>query len=206
VRHRPIPGHRRKTWPILHGTLVLVEVERLPHQTRIAKRLWLWWRGPSAPDLAVVWRAYVRRFDLEHTFRFCKQTLNWTTPRVRHPEQADRWTWLVLLAYTELRLARSIAADQRLPWEPAQRPNRAALTPARVRQGFPALLAWLATPATAPKTLWPLAKTATGSASGAGTTLPGSQQKRLRLRLALHPSQSTNTDLVGRTAMLKRQA
>ena len=151
VRHRPIPGHRRKTWPILHGTLVLVEVERLPRQTRIPKRLWLWWRGPSEPDLAVVWRAYVRRFDLEHTFRFCKQTLNWTTPRVRHPEQAERWTWLLLLAYTELRLARSIAADQRLPWEPAQRPQRAALTPARVRQGFPELLRWLGTPASAPK-------------------------------------------------------
>ena len=34
-----------------------------------------------------------------------KQTLGWTTPRVRHPEQADRWTWLVLVAYAQLRLA-----------------------------------------------------------------------------------------------------
>jgi len=34
---------------LLHGTLVLVEVERLPRQTRIAKRLWLWWRGPWCP-------------------------------------------------------------------------------------------------------------------------------------------------------------
>jgi hypothetical protein len=62
--------------------------------------LWLWWQGPGTPDLEVLWRAYVRRFDLEHTIRFCKQTLGWTTPRVRHPEQADRWTWLVLAAYT----------------------------------------------------------------------------------------------------------
>jgi len=45
VQHRPIPGHRQRIWPILHGTLVLVEVERLPRQTRIPKRLWLWWRG-----------------------------------------------------------------------------------------------------------------------------------------------------------------
>jgi hypothetical protein len=93
----------------------------------------------------------VRRFDLEHTYRFCKQTLNWTTPRVRTPQQADRWTWLVLLAYTELRLARRIAADQCLPWEAPQYPRRTALTPARARQGFPALLAWLGTPANAPK-------------------------------------------------------
>jgi hypothetical protein len=46
----------------------------------------------------------VRRFDLEHTIRFAKQTLGWATPRPRHPEQADRWTWLVLAAYTQLRL------------------------------------------------------------------------------------------------------
>ena len=47
--------------------------------------------------------------------------LNWTVPRVRHPEQADRWTWLVVLAYSQLRLARPAVADQRLlmaknPW------------------------------------------------------------------------------------------
>jgi hypothetical protein len=141
----------RKTKPTVRGTLLLVEVERLPRQTRIPKRLWLWWRGPGAPDLAAIWRAYVHRFDLEHTYRFCKQALNWTTPRVRHPEQADRWTWLVLLAYTQLRLARRAIADVRLPWERPQRPHRAALTPARVRQAFSHLLVALDTPADAPK-------------------------------------------------------
>jgi len=141
----------RQTRPIVRGTLVLVEVERLPRQTRIPKRLWLWWRGPGTPTLTVLWRAYVHRFDLEHTYRFCKQTLNWTTPRVRHPEQADRWTWLVLLAYTQLRLARRTITDVHLPWERPQRPQRRALTPARVRQGFPQLLVVLGTPADAPK-------------------------------------------------------
>ena len=123
----------------------------LPRQTRIPKQLWLWWRGPATPDLAVLWRAYVHRFDLEHTYRFCKQTLNWTTPRVRHPEQADRWTWLVLLAYTQLRLARRAIEDRRLPWERPQRPYRRALTPARVRQAFLQLLVALDTPAGPPK-------------------------------------------------------
>ena len=146
----PTRGSRRPR-PIVHGTLVLVEVERLPRQTRIPKQLWLWWRGPGTPDLAVLWRAYVHRFDLEHTYRFCKQTLNWTTPRVRHPEQADRWTWLVLLAYTQLRLARRAIDDRGLPWERPQRPHRRALTPARVRQAFPQLLATLDTPADPPK-------------------------------------------------------
>jgi hypothetical protein len=149
-QHHPHKG-RRRTLSTVRGTLVLVEVERLPRQTRIPKRLWLWWRGPDAPDLAVLWRAYVHRFDLEHTYRFCKQVLNWTTPRVRHPEQADRWTWLVLLAYTQLRLARRAIDQVHLPWERPQRPARRALTPARVRQAFPQLLVALGTPAAAPK-------------------------------------------------------
>ncbi len=136
---------------IVRGTLVLVEVERLPRQTRIPKHLWLWWRGPGHPDLARLWRAYVRRFDLEHTYRFCKQTLNWTTPRVRTPQQADRWTWLVVLAYTQLRLARRTIEDVHLPWEAPQRPDRRTLTAARVRQAFPQLLVTLETPANAPK-------------------------------------------------------
>ena len=137
--------------PTIRGTLVLVEVERLPRQKCIPKRLWLWWRGPGTPDLAVLWRAYVHRFDLEHTYRFCKQTLNWTTPRVRTPQQADRWTWLVVLAYTQLRLARRTIADVHLPWEAPQRPDRRTLTPARVRQAFSQLLVTLDTPANAPK-------------------------------------------------------
>ena len=149
-QNHPARGSRR-TKPVLPGTLVLVEVERLPRQTRIPKQLWLWWRGPGTPDLAILWRAYVHRFDLEHTYRFCKQTLNWTKPRVRHPEQADRWTWLVLLAYTQLRLARGAIEDRRLPWERPQRPSRRTLTPARVRQAFPQLLVVLNTPADAPK-------------------------------------------------------
>ena len=137
--------------PIVRGTLLLVEVGRLPRQTRKPKQLWLWWQGPegSVPDLDLLWRAYVRRFDQEHTFRFYKQALTWTTPRVRDPEQADRWTWLVLLAYTHLRLARSVVADQRLPWE---RPlDMRPLTPYRVRRAFCTILPLVGTPANPPK-------------------------------------------------------
>lgn len=139
----------RQPRPIVRGTLIRVAVSRLPTQTRQPQVLWLWWHGPGSPDLAVVWRAYVRRFDLEHTFRFLKQTLAWTAPRVRSPEQADRWTWLVTLAYTQLRLARSAVADQRLPWE---RPLPSGkLTPCRVRRAFSQLLPALSSPARPPK-------------------------------------------------------
>jgi hypothetical protein len=101
------------------------------------------------PGLDLAWRAYVRRFDLEHTIRFCKQTLGWTTPRPRHPEQADRWTWLILACYTQLRLARQVAADARLPWERPRLPTR--LSPYRVRRGFLQLLCMLGSPAAPPK-------------------------------------------------------
>lgn len=137
--------------PIQRGTLLLVEVERLPHQTRHPKPMWLWWQGPpgTCPALALVWRAYVHRFDLEHTLRFSKQTLGWATLRVRQPAAAERWTWLVVLAYTQLRLARPLVADQRLPWE-RPRPT-GQLTPYRVRRVFSQLGALFGTPAAPPK-------------------------------------------------------
>ena len=139
----------RKARPVVRGTLVLVEVGRLPRATRVPKQLWLWWAGPGTPDLDVLWRAYVHRFDVEHTLRFVKQTLLWTTPRVRHPEQADRWTWLVVVAYTVLRLAKTLVRDRRLPWERPRPPHR--LTPYRVRRAVSALLPSLGTPADPPK-------------------------------------------------------
>lgn len=135
--------------PVVRGTVVLVEVGRLPRETRKPKKLWLWFSGDDEPDLGLLWRAYVRRFDLEHAVRFLKQTLGWSVPRVRHPEQADRWTRLVLSAYAQLRLARGVVADRRLPWERPQRHRR--LTPCRVLRGFATLLAAVGTPASAPK-------------------------------------------------------
>jgi hypothetical protein len=138
-----------KRAPVVQGTVVLVEVGKLPRQTRKPKKLWLWWSGESEANLDLIWRAYCRRFDLEHTIRFMKQTLGWTTPRVRHPEQADRWTWLVLAAHAQLRLARAIVADARQPWERPQRLRR--LTPTRVLRGFATLLAVVGTPAKPPK-------------------------------------------------------
>ncbi len=149
--HAQRDAHGRR--PIVRGTLLLVEVSRLPQQTREPQALWLWWHTPgdpnSIPDLDRAWRAYVRRFDLEHTFRFLKQTLNWTIPRVRHPSQADRWTWLVVLAYTQLRLARPLAGDQPLPWQRPQPTGK--LTPERVRRGFSTLLVRLPILACPPK-------------------------------------------------------
>ncbi len=42
------------------------------------------------------------------TFRLLKQTLDWTRPRLRDSEAVGRWTWLVIAADTQLRLARPL--------------------------------------------------------------------------------------------------
>lgn len=139
--------------PIVTGTVIRVDVEHLPQPTSRAKKtLWLWAAGPGL-DLDLCWRAYLRRFDIEHTFRFLKNTLGWTAPALRTPQQADRWTWIVAVAYTQLRLARSLVDDHRLPWERQRKPGR--LTPARVRRGFRRLGPTLGTPANPPKSRTP---------------------------------------------------
>jgi hypothetical protein len=148
---------RRGRWsgeaqlPIVRGSVLRVDVEHLP--TRATKALWLWWSGPGEPDLELCAHAYLHRFDLEHTFRFAKTALGWTAPALQMPAQADRWTWLVVAAYTQLRLARGLVDDMRLPWERPCAP--AELTPARVRRGFHRVRAQLGTPARAPKSATP---------------------------------------------------
>jgi hypothetical protein len=148
--------HGRGRWashdlpPIVRGSVIHVEVDHLPKpSTRANKSLWLWWSGPGQPDLDLCWRAYLRRFDIEHTYRFAKNTLGWTTPSLRTPEQADRWTWLVVAGYTQLRLARGLVDNMRLPWERPRQP--AELSPARVRRGFRRLRTTIGTPARPPK-------------------------------------------------------
>jgi DDE superfamily endonuclease len=136
--------------PIVRGSVIRVDVEHLPKRdTRAKKTLWLWWSGPDQPDLELCVRSYLHRFDLEHTFRFAKNTLGWTAPSLQTPQQADRWTWLILAGYTQLRLARGLVDDMRMPWERPRDP--AKLTPARIRRGFRRLGPTIGTPASPPK-------------------------------------------------------
>jgi len=127
-------GHQGKL-PVIEGTLIQLTVDHLPHD-HDPRPVWLWTSDPAADAAGVnrCWQAFLRRFDIEHTFRFLKQVLGWTRPRLRDPAAADRWTWLILAALTQLWLARGIAEDLRLPWQRPAPPGR--LTPARVRQGF----------------------------------------------------------------------
>jgi hypothetical protein len=49
--------------------------------------MWLWVPDPAASpeEVTVTWQAYLRRFDLEHAFRFIKSRLGWNKPLLRDP-------------------------------------------------------------------------------------------------------------------------
>jgi DDE superfamily endonuclease len=136
--------------PVLPGTVIRLNVERLPGDASPLP-MWLWTdrTGLSAGLIDRCWQAFLRRFDIEHTFRFLKQTLGWTTPHLRDPAAADVWTWLILAVYAQLWLARHLTQDLRRPWEKPAQPGR--LTPARVRRGFRHLRQTTTRPARAPK-------------------------------------------------------
>jgi len=136
--------------PVIEGTLIRLQVDHLPGD-RAPKPVWLWSSATgAAPDeMDRCWQAFLRRFDLEHTFRLFKQVLGWTIPKIRNPAAADRWTWLIITCHTQLRLARPLADDLRLPWERPAPPGK--LTPARVRRGFRNIRPTLPCPAGAPK-------------------------------------------------------
>src|SRR6266487_846353 len=129
--------------PVIEGTLIRLAVDHLPGD-RDPKPIWLWSSATGAAPCEVdrLWQAFLRRFDLEHTFRLFKQILGWTAPKIRDPAAADRWTWLTITCHTQLRLARPLAEDLRLPWERPALPGR--LTPARQARPRPA--AWVAQP------------------------------------------------------------
>ncbi|MDQ2654031.1 MAG: hypothetical protein M3Z20_13445 [Chloroflexota bacterium] len=152
------------------------------HRRGAPKPLWLVWAGMGEPpDPAQARQWYARRFAIEHAFRFLKQTLGWTTPHVRHPQAADRWSWLVALALWQLWLAREVAVPERRPWErrlptlppappsdavpgdtrpgdpiaaapvPGDPERRFRPTPGQVRRACASLFATLGTPAPPPR-------------------------------------------------------
>jgi hypothetical protein len=152
--------------PVVAGAVIRIQVQRLPGN-RAPQDLWLWHTAPAgcAFDLDLLWKTYLRRFDIEHTFKLIKGVLGWTRPQVQTPAQGERWTWLIVAAYIQLRLARTLTDDLRRPWEkpiPAGRP----LTPGRVRRGFRTLRRCLGTPARRPKS------TVAGPGRPKGSTRP----------------------------------
>ena len=126
-------------------SVIRVTLGRLARRETPPRPLWLVWHGGALPtDLRTCQHWYQRRFAVEHAFRFLKQALGWTTIRPRAPTVADRWSRLLAAALWELWLARTLVAEQRLPWERAVGAYR---SPGQVRRGFGRLLLGLGTPA-----------------------------------------------------------
>lgn len=89
LTHRTAWSSHTGALPIIEGTVVLLTVDRLPSGAT-AKPVWLWWSQPeaSSSEVDLLWQAFLRRFDIEHTFRMLKQTLGWTSPKLRDPDAA----------------------------------------------------------------------------------------------------------------------
>ncbi len=127
----------------------LLRVERLDEHgnLRVLKPLWLAWVGEQMPPLSEVWRMYLRRFTIDHWYRFFKQRLHWTVPKLSTTEQCENWSDLMPLMTWELWLARDIVADNPLPWQKSMD----KLTPGRVAQAMGGVLAVIGTPTLPPK-------------------------------------------------------
>jgi hypothetical protein len=82
------------------------------------------------------------RFSEEHVLRFLTQDVLWTAAHVRTPEQFERWSWIVALAFVQLSLVRELGQQALLPWEAKGRP----VTPRQVRRVMPSLLPQVGTP------------------------------------------------------------
>ena len=109
--------------------------------------LWLAWVGARTLPLEQVWFKYLRRFGVDHWYRFAKQRLHWTLPNLRTPEQSERWSDLMPLMSWQLWLARDLVSENRLPWQSVM----INLSPGRVAQSMISLLVEIGTPAQSPK-------------------------------------------------------
>jgi hypothetical protein len=128
-------------------TVVRIIREGARRTKRDRRESWFWWLGGPAPDGPELAGLYARRFGQEHGYRFDKQDLLWAAPRVRTPEQMERWTDLVAAVHNQLVLARPQVEGERRPWE-----SRTGPTPPRqVRRAMGRIIAQLGTPARAPQ-------------------------------------------------------
>lgn len=127
----------------------LLRIERFSARDtkRDPKVVWLGRRFKDHQPLAACWRYYLRRYCIEHWYRFIKQNLHWKLPALSTPAQSQLWSLLIVLASWFIFLAREVVKDQPKPWQKPQ----TNLTPGRVQQSIAPLLASIGTPAAAPK-------------------------------------------------------
>jgi DDE superfamily endonuclease len=133
-----------------HLDVTIIQVIR-PHASgseRDPRVSWFIYIGQDPEcGIAQVALLYDLRFGQEHGYRFKKQSLLWTEPRLRTPEQFERWSHIVTIVHNLLVLAKGIIEGELRPWENKQREQ----TPQQVRRGLIKYLPELGTPARPPK-------------------------------------------------------
>jgi hypothetical protein len=128
-------------------TVIRVTRHGATNKKRDPRVSWFVWVDGEPAPLAEIWSLYTRRYGMEHSYRFEKQALLWDQPRLRTPEQFERWTQIVTIVHDLLVLARPLLQAKRQPWERSTRP----VTPQQVRRAMAPFLATLGTPAKPPQ-------------------------------------------------------
>lgn len=111
-----------RLWSALHfqqsakHPMHVIQVERIDDvgHLRNSKPLWLVWVGEQIPCVSSIWHHYLRRFAVDHWYRFLKQRLHWTLPHFSTPEQSESWSDLMPLLSWQLWLARESIQDRPL--------------------------------------------------------------------------------------------
>lgn len=121
------------------------------------KPLWLMVSGGKCLQLSLqnIFDAYRQRFDIEHFFRFGKNKLLMDKSQTPDVEHEEAWWQLIMIAYTQLYLARDIAKNAPKPWEkylPSFKSGK-EISPTQVQKDFGRIIQTLGTPALPPKRL-----------------------------------------------------
>lgn len=127
----------------------LIRIERLDEfgTKRKPKVVWLAWCGKLCLPLLELWPRYLRRYAVEHWYRFINRSLHWKLPKLSTPPQCELWSEVIVIASWQLWLARSVISQQVRPWQKRQ-PQPAA---GRVHQSLGGLFAVIGTPTKCPK-------------------------------------------------------
>src|SRR5262249_2391053 len=140
-RRSPSEGSVQRFWPCLHYVADSLRYgSKYPRRTLVNRPD----GGPNATlrhhmdtgDNVVNMRADTEVPQGDVDISQIGSLIGWTVPKLPDPQSADRWTWLLLIVHTQLRLARPLATDLRRPWEkpvPA-RATHPRTSPTRVSQ------------------------------------------------------------------------
>jgi hypothetical protein len=112
--------------PVIPGTVLHVT-------SSMNADMWLWYSGdPKLMNLRDLFYSYAHRYDIEHMFRFMKQTLGFTSFHPGGTHQADNWAWLQACVLGLLAVGRRIITDIPNRWEKTV--TRIKVTAGRVRR------------------------------------------------------------------------